>query len=335
MKYVADVFKIKECKQTIYRHSSAYALMLISNLILLVICLVLSPVFTMFLKVGIKGTLGFAFVICLIVDISVARMMIWREPEKKYERRHNLNNNIIKYFRINEGSEDIRITDIRKVKYTLFEHYNGVPFFVIQLKLGSYKQKPISNKEFIEKLMKLFYEEKVEFLKTTELEDFTDNDAWSYVLTRLQNIESNKFKIFYLKVIEYVRGKYNKIKVPTIYYKVILKTPEQKLRCSDFVDRIQALYEDTYHNVRELKYLTYGEFMKYVTQYYEVETLDLTLSEALDDKRLKIGSSEVIKVINRKGKVIDEKQLKERKNKYIVRSIRYEKTTSKDKMIDL
>lgn len=335
MKYIADVFKIKECKQTMYRNSSAYALMMLTNIFILVICIVFLPVFNMLFHLGFKGVVILALILCGLLDVTIARIMIYRELERKYERKHNLNNNIIKYLRINEGSEETRETPLYKVKYSLFEHYNGVPFFFFQLRFGSHKQKPVSNREFLEKLTRIFTKHKLVIVKTTELEDFTDNELWEYTLARLQHIESNRFRVFYLHILEYLNKKYNKIKVPTIYYKIILRTPEQKFRCSDIVDEIYKLYKTEYHNFRDLKFIDYKGLSKYITEYFQVETLDVTYSESLENNKLKVGSSELIAVTDYRGDEVFNQPLVEQKNRKIRRTIKRETKKSKDKMINI
>lgn len=330
MKFPNDVFNNKETKQTVYRNSPAYVIMFIIGFILIVGAVLATPILSMQFGLPLKFNLTVSIILTVLLCIYVARKMILREPEKLYELKNNLTNSLMKYFRLNLAMEDVETTERHKVEYTLFEHYNGVPFFMFQLKFGSNRYSRESNLNLLIRIFNILGKSNLEFVKITTLEQHHKHEVWDYWSSNVSKLDQNKFKVFVSHIIKFLRTDHNRVKVPTIYIKVNVKSSLLRYKINDIVEEIYREFEKSTTNFREIYFFTYKDMIDLLKEYHYLENVDISLSQALDDVDLKVGKTEVIWVKDKHDDYKEKRDLPEFNNRNILFTAEKEDTTYMD-----
>lgn len=330
MKYISNVLKTKEAKNLIYKNSGAYVAISLAYGINALGAFLLTPLLSTSLVFNeIVGA-----IIASIISFVIYNVAILRIEEKIKEFRNQLDNNLVKYFRIN-GSVKKKNSQLKN--FELFEHINGLPFIMIQILAGSHKYEPSYNWRFYTDLLELFARYGVEFLMYTTNEDYSNSIIWSYLNKELDRIDSDgendEFRLYMNSIFKNLAEKSERVEIPTVFIKINLTSLSSRVHIEQLVDDIVILHKKSSNNVRDIRFLNRTQLYRFLIKYHKLDIIDLNASKARSKSKINIGKSKLIRIVRFNGKeelnnihVINEK--------YIDRKIVKKKKTVK-RVIDI
>ena len=316
-----NFLKLKEAKANVIKNSPAYVTMFIVIVVCLFLGVFIYPYTSVIMSFKVNEII--CFIIAILIDIIVFRKLIVREDQKLAEIKQNPTNNISGYFRVLTSGEN---SDYRKIPFTVFDNYNGTPFIVLRLKLGSHMKKPLYTERFLIKLFRYLGEEGLIFNKITTEENFSENRVWKYQINQLDEIKSLTFKKYFRQIISYLKTNFSKVKIPVTYIKINLF---HKFQAKEVVGAIYRMYEKEHGNFREMHFCNEFEFVNFCKDYHLLENLDLDLSQSLELNEL--PGFEVVKVYDYYLNIIEEKHIEDVANlKPILKITKNEEGVLKD-----